>query len=54
MDKNEQRAHDLSLLFVKQKIDLMHQNYDAEYDEAYVYKMYKTAYNYFYETITTG
>lgn len=54
MNTHEQRAHDLALLFVKQKIDQSHQNTDEEYDENSVYEMYKTAYNSFYESITIG
>ena len=53
MDKSEQRAHDLALLFIKQKIEQSHQNSDVEYDEDTVYEMYKSAYGNFYANITT-
>lgn len=49
MDKNEQRAHDLALLFVKQKIDQSHQDSDREFDEYSVFEMYKSAYDNFYD-----
>lgn len=54
MNIHEQRAHDLALLFVKQKIDQSLQDTDVEYDEDSVYEMYKTAYDNFYESITMG
>lgn len=47
----EQRAHDLALLFVKYQLEISRQDTDAEYDEDYVYSMYKAAYDNFYENI---
>lgn len=52
MNWNEQRAHDLALLFVKQKIDQVHQDYDTEYDHDTVFEMYKGAYDNFLDNIT--
>ena len=52
MNMSEQRAHDLALLFVKYQLDISRQGTDAEYDEDYVYDLYKSAYDNFYENIT--
>lgn len=52
MNKNEQRAHDLALLFVKQKIDQPHQDSDIECGEDIVFEMYKSAYDSFYDLLT--
>lgn len=52
MDKYEQIAHDLALLFINQKIDQSHQDSDIEYDEATVLEMYQSAYDNFYCYLT--
>ncbi len=48
MDINEQRAHDLALLFLEHKLE---QNPEQDYDEESIFDKYKSAYDNFYDLI---
>ncbi len=51
MNDTEQRAHDLALLFLKYKLEIERNKSDAECDEEAIFKMYKSAYDNFYDHI---
>lgn len=51
---DQQRAHDLALLFVKYRLDIEREGTDAEEDEGVVFQLYKDSYDSFLEFLNDG